>query len=104
MNYEKSYQIQEHTVMTGDNGLGSEFLLYLNDLESDIKHFKQLKYQIDCNHYFAHLATVIDLILQDKDAIKNKQCIKVLSRIKEDLLYLQKYYEIIQVNTKKDKE
>jgi len=55
---------------------------------------KSIAFHVENNDYFATLATVISLMRQDKENIKNN--IGVLRNIEKDLMYLQKDYKIIK--------
>jgi hypothetical protein len=62
---------------------------------------QQIEFHIESDDYFGTLAAVIDLAMQTfekdlyKTAIKNKQ-IKTLNKLKKDLIFLQKNYQIIK--------
>lgn len=63
------------------------------------EQIKNLNFHIESDDYFGTVATIINLILQDKRKDK-KYLLATLSRLKKDLMFLQKNYKII----KKDKK
>lgn len=95
MNKDNNYRLSKTDIRIDDSAIEFSKIQYLHDLKDDISHLKQLKFQVDCNNFFANLATIIDLSLQDKGAIKDKKYRSIFERIKNDLLYLQNNYEII---------
>lgn len=60
---------------------------------------QQIEFHIKSNDYFGTLATVIDLAKQvfEKDlnkTMQKKRQIKTLDKLKDDLVFLQKNYQI----------
>lgn len=55
---------------------------------------ESLRFHIKHDDYFATLATVIDLLIHEKEGIANEQQNKILRGIMNDLIYLQKHYKI----------
>ena len=94
MDQNKDYSIRSTGFQMDDGILDGQNTMYLHDIASDIDHLKQLKFQVDCNNFFANLATMVDLTLQDKEAFKSKRYLKIYKRIRDDLLYLQQNYNI----------
>jgi hypothetical protein len=64
--------------------------------ESDFSRAKRLEFYVDCNGYFTNLATILDLIVQDKINFRQRRYADILTRCKEDLLFLEKHYKIIK--------
>ncbi len=57
----------------------------------------RLKFHIEANDYFGTLATVLDLLAQDRRGrIRHAE---MLRRLRDDLLYLQRGYRIEKTNT-----
>jgi hypothetical protein len=48
---------------------------------------------IEADDYFGTLATILDLITQEKKKVEKGQN-KILQKLKNDLIYLQKNYKI----------
>lgn len=67
--------------------------LVIHDKEDRALRKKNIKFHIESDDYFGTLATVIDLIRQEKEKIEKRQN-KILKDLKDDLVYLQKNYKI----------
>lgn len=52
-----------------------------------------IKFHITSDDYFGTLATILDLMKQEKIKIDKKHS-KLLEKLKDDLLFLQKHYKI----------
>lgn len=90
------YSIKSKDLALQDSSMQNLHTAYLHDSRTDLTHLERLLFQVDGNHYFAHVATVIDLVLQDEDAFNKEKenYIKIFSAIRDDLLYLQKNFII----------
>ena len=53
-----------------------------------------LQFHIQENDYFGTLATVLDLVRQDLDRCQYHRHAQTLSRLRDDLLHLQRQYRI----------
>jgi hypothetical protein len=61
------------------------------------RRIKSIESHIAADDYFGTLATVLDLLRQDIDVLGGKKDhIKLLKRLRDDLLYLHEGYEIRQ--------
>lgn len=89
----RDYSISSKDLMMQDGFCGNTYLHLLHDQLSDRR--KHLRFQVDCNGYFATLATIINLIADDDEAFKTKRYRKFLKRISDDLMYLHNNYEIV---------
>lgn len=69
--------------------------LLFRDNDNSFLRKKNINFHIKSGDYFGTLATVIDLIRQEKEKIEGKEN-KILKDLKEDLFYLQKNYKIIK--------
>lgn len=69
--------------------------LVIYDKDEDFPREKNIKFHIKSDDYFGTLATVIDLITQEKEKIEKRQN-KVLKEIKNDLVYLHRRYKIVK--------
>lgn len=70
-------------------------LLLIFDKDDQTPRRNHIKAHIKSDDYFGTLATVIDLITQEKEKIEAGQN-KVLKNLKNDLVYLQKNFKIIR--------
>jgi len=59
---------------------------------------KSTLFHIKSNDYFGTLATVLSMMRQNMESYKDKRCdimnIKILKKIENDLMFLQKNYKI----------
>ena len=55
---------------------------------------ENLQFHIEANDYFGTLATVLDLLRQDLDRRGYKPHAGTLSRLRDDLVYLQRSHRI----------
>jgi|GEM_PF-2136093 len=90
------YKINSHNLMFfGDYPwTGFNFPLLINDSEKE-QRITGVKEHIKAGDYFASLATVLDLtgqMVRKKDVGSSAR----LSKLKKDLLYLQKNYRIVE--------
>ena len=53
-----------------------------------------LQFHIEANDYFGTLATVLDLVSQDLDRRGYHPHARTLSRVRDDLVYLQRSHRI----------
>lgn len=91
-----SYKINQSIELISDK-MSALDIFMIKDEESDYQSRKtDLDFQVNCGGYFANLATILDLIAQDKEVFKSKKYLSLLKRIKDDLMYLQKHYEIMR--------
>ena len=56
-----------------------------------------LKFHIEANDYFGTLATVLDLVSQNLRKRGHSRNAETLSRLRDDLVYLQNRYHIQRV-------
>jgi len=64
---------------------------------AEIENQKRLEFHIEKGDYFGTLATILDLIRQEIESRERKGRItRVLEKLKDDLLYLQDHYKIIE--------
>jgi len=56
-----------------------------------------LQFHIEANDYFGTLATVLDLVSQDLDRCGYKPHAGTLSRLRDDLVYLQQSHCIQEI-------
>ena len=72
---------------------------FVEDIHENNDRIKQLKFHIESGDYFATLATIISVAVEEK----NIRLINILSSVIEDLEYLQKNYEIVKKKPKERK-
>ena len=70
-------------------------LLVIYDKDDRSLREKNIKFHIKANDYFGTLATVIGLIIQEKQIIEARQN-KILHNLKDDLVFLQENYKIVK--------
>jgi hypothetical protein len=73
--------------------------LYFRNILSRLRHTSAmredaLQFHIENQDYFGTLATVLDLLRQDLDRRGYKPHASTLSRLRDDLVYLQRSYRI----------
>jgi len=56
---------------------------------------RNINFHIESDDYFGTLATVINLVRQEKEKTEKRQN-KTLKNLKDDLIYLQKNYKIVK--------
>jgi len=61
------------------------------------EEFNNLKFHVESNDYFGTLATILNLILEEKKDIEEKQN-QMLENAIEGLIYLQNNYSIKEKN------
>lgn len=66
----------------------------LDDINGSVR-LDSVHFHIENNDYFGTLSTLIDIFLQEKMHVENKQN-QTLKRFRDELLYLQKYYRIVK--------
>ncbi|MCP6718945.1 MAG: hypothetical protein KJI71_01760 [Patescibacteria group bacterium] len=69
--------------------------LVIHDKDGESLRRQSIKSHIRSDDYFGTLATIIDLITQQKEKIEGTQN-KILRNLKKDLVYLQKNYKIVK--------
>lgn len=70
--------------------------LLIHDKEQDenpVERIQRLRFHIKSDDYFGTLATVLDIILQEKKK-KEARHNALLESLRDDLLFLQKHYRI----------
>ncbi|MBU4421575.1 hypothetical protein L6259_01785 [Candidatus Parcubacteria bacterium] len=72
---------------------GQKVTLIIND-KKFIRR-KNIKFHIKSDDYFGTLATVADLMKQEKKELEDRHN-KFLENLKDDLIYLQKNYKIVK--------
>jgi len=66
-----------------------------NDEEKYLQRRRNLEFQISQSTYFGTIATLLDIMRQEKRLCRKKQDI-FLKNLKEDLIYLQENYKIVK--------
>jgi len=77
------------------NPIAAQDLLVIHDRDERFFRQKDIKSHLKSGDYFGTLATIIDLMAQEKEKIEIRQN-KVLKNLKDDLVYLQKNYKIVK--------
>lgn len=77
----------------GSNIGGRWFVKDLNNRADRIKH---LEFHIEHGDYFAVLATIVNIALNEKDFDSKK----IFTKLFEDLEYLQENYDIVKKKSK----
>lgn len=75
--------------------LDAKFPLIIHDKDNRSLRNKNIKFHIRSGDYFGTLATVIDLVRQERKKIEGRQN-KILKKLKDDLVYLQKNHKIVE--------
>ena len=80
----------------------SSLELYFRNILSRPRHTAgmekpSLQFHIEANDYFGTLATVLDLVSQDLDRCGYKPHAGTLSRLRDDLVYLQQSHCIQEI-------
>lgn len=75
-------------------GFPQTLLIHDADYEKDrAEQIQRLRFHIASDDYFGTLATVLDIMLQEKKK-KEAQHNALLENLRDDLLFLQKHYRI----------
>ena len=88
------YKIKNSNAIICQDGLGAvNYFQYLIFDGINPERIDEINFHIKSQDYFGTMATVVDIILQDKNIKKGSR--ETLSRFRSDLEHLQKNFKII---------
>lgn len=67
----------------------------INDGDEDESRIKDNRFHVENNDYFGTIATIVDLMLQKKIKSEKREN-KLLEKLRDDLMFLQKNHRIIK--------
>lgn len=76
--------------------------LVVREKEQDRYDCQKIDFHVKNDDYFGTLATILDLMGQEKTNPKNRYA-DIMKKLKQNLLYLQKNYKIVKKNNGKEK-
>ena len=76
--------------------------LIVREKEQDQYDCHKIDFHVKSDDYFGTLATILDLMGQEKTNPKNRHA-DIMKKLKRNLLYLQKNYKIVKKNNGKEK-
>ena len=91
----KIYSFKDDQIILTDTLIGENYSAFFIYDKTEEKWNKYLEYHIKVDDYFGTLATVLSLIMQTNKNIDNYS-LRILKKIKDDLIFLQKHYRIIK--------